>query len=60
MHTQPSSIDDRTLTIRSGAVQLYWSSLAGRIQCYNRFEGNTFLITMGYIIKSLEKKEEKT
>jgi len=26
----------------------------------NRFEGNTFLITIGYIIKSLEKKEEKT
>ncbi len=25
----------------------------------NRFEGNTFLITLGYIIKSLEKKEEK-
>jgi len=25
----------------------------------NRFEGNTFLITIGYIIKSLEKKEEK-
>ena len=25
----------------------------------NRFEGNTFLITIGYIIKSLKKKEEK-
>ena len=25
----------------------------------NRFEGNTFLITIGYIIKSLEKNEEK-
>jgi hypothetical protein len=25
----------------------------------NRFEGNTFLITAGYIIKSLEKKETK-
>ena len=24
----------------------------------NRFEGNTFLITLGYIIKSLEKKKE--
>lgn len=25
----------------------------------NRVEGNTFLITIGYIIKSLEKTEEK-
>jgi hypothetical protein len=26
----------------------------------NRFEGNTFLITLGYIIESLSKKEEKS
>jgi hypothetical protein len=24
----------------------------------NRFEGNTFFITLGYIVKSLEKKKE--
>jgi hypothetical protein len=24
----------------------------------NRFEGNTFLISLGYIVKSLEKKEQ--
>ena len=31
----------------------------GEFSARNRFEGNTFLVTIGYIIKSLEKKEEK-
>jgi hypothetical protein len=35
--------------------QVGWDEFSAK----NRFEGNTFLITIGYIIKSLEKKEEK-